>query len=296
MYLRRQYLERKCRHDVPIPWVEHGCGTRRFGCHLRIDPDLVERAFGLAPQPAAIFLGDAFGVALEDGEDAVDGEAELFEHQDDVPKCYPAFLDGRAVTANDRHGVGGDVHVVRLRSMRGAPPAIGLLLEPGEVLLKPLARRQHLGIEGEYARGRVGAAPLLFLPAWIVHGARHAVRLRDRPRVTVGSCRYTQWVAERLVRLGIEIRLSKNPEVVIARRRLDRVAYRPRRRPPGALVGIAVRDQSEHRDSIFELAALLAGELSPHGSSFDVHVVPGVAVCDSVRDHALDDVGFLEAV
>src|SRR5262249_45528349 len=127
----------------------------------------------LMAQPPAIFCGDAVGVALEQRDDAVDGEAEALEHDHHVPEARAALA--RVLALYLPHRVGGNISLACRASTIAAAGTIARGCR--KFLLEALGRPQCLGVEAERACPSGDAAALELFLAGIVRGAGNAVRL-----------------------------------------------------------------------------------------------------------------------
>src|SRR5262249_29846129 len=146
----------------------------------------------LVTQAAAIFRGDAVGIAFEQRDNAVDRVPKALEHDHHVPEACAAFAFVLALYLSQ--GVSRDVAFVWLWVVAVAA-AIGLARGCGKLLLDAFRRPQRV-IEPERAGWCDDTAALAFFLAGIVRGAGDAVRLADVAGIAVGIGRCAQALAE----------------------------------------------------------------------------------------------------
>src|SRR5262249_22619154 len=147
--------------------------------------ELAPYPFDLALESAAILVGDAVGIAIEQRRDSGDRPAVAFEHLHHVPERARSRAVFDAL-ADHAHGVEGDCGLVCGAGAGGLSAAAAVGFGGGEFPLEAFGIPQRLGIEAERAGWGDNAAALELLLVGIVHGSGDAVRLGNHASVLVG--------------------------------------------------------------------------------------------------------------
>ena len=250
----------------------------------------VEAAIDLAYEPAPVLLRDAVGIPLEQVNDVVGAPVQLLKPAYRMVKLVGSFAGLGSILDQVFQIVWKQIPFGLTRAFVAmpvrVPAAIRFALGCRECFPQLLGGVDRAGIFENPCRGYLDSTALLLGQVRVVRCTADPVRLHGIARVVVTAKR--THASANLGRITDRQPFGEQDVMSVPRRRFgdQRCGYGQLR--DLARIGIVILRQAEDLDRVRRLPAYGWWEIGPHGSEFNIGVVPGSCVLAGACRHAVN--------